>query len=80
MVWILYCKFTAWGKTLLICKINMAAANKIPATLYSEASMTTDIFNNKLLVLWSGAMPEGRNNRIIFEESFAFEGLTSLNK
>jgi hypothetical protein len=38
----------------------MATIKKILATMYSEASVTADNFNNKFLVLWSGAMPEGR--------------------
>ena len=58
----------------------METAKKILATLYSESSMTADNFNNKFLVLWSGAIPKGRNKRILVEGSFAFGGLTILKK
>ena len=76
----LYFQFVEWEKNPLICKSDMATDNKILATLYSEASMTTDNFKNKFLVLWSGAIPEGQKKRILVEKSFLFGGLTILNK
>ena len=58
----------------------MATAKNIIEILYSEASMTSDNFNNKYLVLWSGAMPEGSKKKILVDDIFVFEGLTSLKK
>ena len=80
MLWMLYFQFVEWEKNPLICKSDMATDNKILATLYSEASMTTDNFNNKFLVLWSGAIPEVRKKRILVEKSFLFGDLKMMKK